>query len=342
MTWLIVSCLVLALVLAFSKTKGRPSDSSFEGLQGMETRQLCSATPASIGIDDWGNLNVTTGDGDDQAVVVDLRNTPRNGMVAHVVVGGVDVRLAGDVLGSVEAININLGEGNNQIEVNVVMPSRFIPVYVYTGAGRDKVVFNGVGLFLIAPNEWHQGAHINTGAGRDRVYVNSDQPVGVYAGDGNDLVTTVPTSVFGTFPVGHYFIGEEGNDKLITDCGGALNGGNGNDILVARGLIGAGFSCGRGNDLVRGSEGGDYISTGSGDKTIFGRGGSDYVDAYPSGTWTYNEETDEYVFVPEPLGFLTYDGGSGNDALSLRSEYPLLGSALVSVENVYFGNDGKG
>lgn len=90
--------------------------------------------------------------------------------------------------------------------------------------------------------------------------------VKVEAGAGNDLVQADISK--GSISQGMFFLGEAGNDTLVTSTANdALIGGGDNDVLIAR----------AGNNYINGGAGNDKLFGGSGNDTLVGEGG---VDAF--------------------------------------------------------------
>lgn len=89
--------------------------------------------------------------------------------------------------------------------------------------------------------------------------------VRVEAGAGNDLVQA--DASLGSSAPGMFFLGEAGNDTLLTSTANdALIGGGDNDVLIGK----------AGNNYVNGGAGNDRLFSGAGNDTLVGEGGTDY------------------------------------------------------------------
>jgi len=89
--------------------------------------------------------------------------------------------------------------------------------------------------------------------------------VRVEAGAGNDLVQTDLSK--GAIAAPMFFLGEAGNDTLLTSTASdALLGGGDADVLIAK----------AGNNYLNGGAGNDKVFSGAGNDTLIGEGGVDY------------------------------------------------------------------
>jgi Ca2+-binding RTX toxin-like protein len=136
-------------------------------------------------------------------------------------------------------------------------------------------------------------------AGND-VFVTGDQNVTIYAGEGNNTLTT-----------------GRGNDLLY---GGADNdviqAGDGNNIVYAgdgQNLV----ITGAGNDLIHTGAGNDIIRAGSGDDIIYAGEGNNQIDAGTGLDLVYSGAGADVFTLNRGEGFVTIFGVQTNDRFAL-------------------------
>ena len=121
----------------------------------------------------------------------------------------------------------------------------------------------------VTPLSGVKSIRINGGTGNDTITNNTNVPMTVYCGPGNDRV-------FGGFNVDEIYggpgddliVGNGGNDLLLGEDGeDGIAGGEGNDLIVG----------GRGDDDIQGGNGHDGIDAGDGDDWIGGGAGVNII-----------------------------------------------------------------
>ncbi len=211
---------------------------------------------------------------------------------------------------------IQLGDGNNHVTVDRGTDS------IITGLGADTV---------IAKNNT---VTMNTGAGIDTVDLQQVVKATVFAGEGNDQITSDSGDVavyagagddVVTLGAGNdSVIGEAGNDQISTGLGNdyiydglgnnTINAGGGNDQTIT----------GIGNDHITDTAGDDVINAGDGDNTILVADGTDEVrtgsgiDHITSSgnTVTIQSEDGDDTIILNDLVSATVDAGAGNDTIT--------------------------
>ena len=215
-------------------------------------------------------------------------------------------------------MTINGGEGDDTI----VMENSTGNVSLWGGAGNDYIV-GGDG------NDDLRGAALgNSQNGNDTIY----------GGGGNDNIDGYPGNDLLYGEIGNDIIdGGAGNDTIYGGLGNdSINPNNGNDIAfgnegndtISAGSLKTGIKIydggagndsvigGKDNDTIYGGTGSDTISGGNGDDIIYGCGSAEpYFDTL-TGTFTYQEITNESARIELTAGVVdTLDGGAGNDTI---------------------------
>ena len=192
---------------------------------------------------------------------------------------------------------------------------------IYGGQGDDSIVF-AVG------HDFGQG---NKGNDTLTAFGNTDTLLG---GQGNDSISD-PGDGPGNILDGNLgddvihglgqLLGEGGNDTLsstttTTSAGATLNGGDGNDSIVA----------GHGHDSITGDAGNDTISVTGGGHTIAGGAGADKF-IFGAGTttpgtvpaiidWDGSQDTLSFLgFTPNPSDFTAVAAATYTDAVALAT-----------------------
>lgn len=122
--------------------------------------------------------------------------------------------------------------------------------------------------------------------------ITQNNPRGLLAGGGNDLVT-----------------GSTGNDVINGNQGNdSLDGNDGNDYIFG----------GRDNDIITGGQGNDILNGNRGDDTIFGGAGSDFIRGGQGNDSLNGNEGNDFLI--GDLGTDTLTGGGGADIFLLRGD----------------------
>ncbi|MEL6511822.1 MAG: Hint domain-containing protein [Pseudomonadota bacterium] len=137
------------------------------------------------------------------------------------------------------------------------------------------------------------------------------------------------------------YAGGEGDDTFVDDgaLGGALDGGEGNDVLVG-GTGDNNIDGGRGDDILRGGSGNNNLSGGRGRDTLFaedgsgnldGGGGRDTIFAGENTTFVQGGGGNDSLILPQGSTFTPFSPGSSGGTVNL----PGGGSfTYLSIENV--------
>ena len=176
-------------------------------------------------------------------------------------------------LAGVEALNIDLRRGENQVDV-----SDFSAIQTLTlqGAAPSKVVVSSTELSRIDASATTGGVTVNSDIENDQTVIggagNDDFKTGsgddtFDTGGGDDVVTagggnnTIDTG-FGADEV----TSESGNDTIRTGGGNdTVDSGSGDDVIAG----------GAGSDRIRAGDGADRVFGNNGNDVLYGQGGAD-------------------------------------------------------------------
>jgi len=162
--------------------------------------------------------------------------------------------------------------------------------------------------------------------------INSSGINSVKGGEGRDVLTIVAAGPGGTFTMPNLTLTDwtPSTDPLVPgDLLVLVGSGNGNFVLNAREGLAANqvLLGGNLNDTLNGSSGTDILNGAGGVNVLNGNGGDDVL--------VINNTTNPQGFVSAFNGLgSTFNGGSGNDTLSIGGEVSFQGT-LVSVENIF-------
>ncbi|MBQ7567786.1 hypothetical protein IJT17_03175 [bacterium] len=147
---------------------------------------------------------------------------------------------------------------------------------------------------------------IDGGRGNDNITVSEDVRANLHitGGAGDDRIQ-----------------GGSGKDTIYDNYGSNnIDGGAGNDVLMAHGLDSDGFSTksntivgGSGNDYIEGGDGNDYLSGGDGYDVLYGLGGNDTMFGGDGHDYLDGGKGDDRIY--GGLGDDNLVGGQGNDSL---------------------------
>jgi hypothetical protein len=238
-----------------------------------------------------GNLIIDGTPGDD---VVNLVGTAEAGAFR---ING--TLWAGLVTGVTGDIRIDLGEGNDRLEMNQVYTAGDIKLNL--GGGQDLV-----GLGNPVPVSTARDFTLDLGAGDDQlsgaeIFVRGDQSFA--GGPGNDVIALLGNAAPGLFRLG----ASSGGETLV-------NGGDGDDrIEVSYSFIAGGWTidAGAGNDFVSVRTSAAAAATG-----VFGAGGNDHL------------ATDACYFASH----LSMDGGAGSDWIDYRNSIGLIQTGILGAD----------
>ncbi len=194
---------------------------------------------------------------------------------------------------------------------------------------------------------------INTGAGNDKIQVGWNHDLNIYgnqivnAGSGDDYIVVNDIIqddredvIYGTVidtknhDLKVVVNGDEGNDWIDVQASGVeLNGGTGNDYIVAGG--------GTGN-IITGDRGKDSISCTSEDSKIYGgNGDDDILLACGNNNVVYGEEGNDSILVHDVYDCII-DGGPGDDYFNVYISYGIEPHSITlsggyGTDNYYIG-----
>jgi len=194
------------------------------------------------------------------------------------------------------------GDGNDLLSVRSNHYSE--EFQLYAGAGDDVTVVKIRGIDVLT---------INDGAGDDMISVVSGgiDIADIRGGEGNDTIRFEAGSI-----IDGLIAGGAGDDHItvvihdnFTDFDNFytrpyINGGEGNDVLIQRGLASTALAGGDGDDLIRGGEGEDNIYGGNDTDKLYGGGGDDKLIGGLGDDRLYGGTGNDIL-----------EGGAGNDRL---------------------------
>lgn len=153
---------------------------------------------------------------------------------------------------------------SNNIFALEEMEARQLLSAAFIEAGGRLVVRGTSGSDQITISRNNSNIHVNLDGKAYEFASKYVKQVRVEAGSGNDLVQTDTSK--GSVDAGMFFLGEGGNDTLVTSTANdALIGGSDSDVLIAK----------AGNNYVNGGAGNDKLFSGSGNDTLIGEAGTD-------------------------------------------------------------------
>jgi len=225
------------------------------------------------------------------------------------------------------------GDGNDSLALYIQSNTSNLQLSA-TASGKLQGTVDTVALNLTSIESL---ATLYSGSGDDDIDVSglSNQfGLYIYAGDGNDVLTTTAYR--------DNLYGEAGNDTLNAGAGDdKLYGGSDHDTLFG----------GIGNDYLYGGTGDDVLIGDSGDDRLYGDGGDDYLwggegsdylnggagndrlDGY-SGDIFVGGTGDDYIRVIDDITAADYiDGGADIDSISLENRGANLGFNLGADDN---------
>lgn len=317
-------------------------------LEAMESRQLLSVTPYTVGLSS-GNDVVTVSYGAPpilaQAPYLKIAAGPAGGRhaaamrrslatapVIHAALGrgatvGAEVGFNQltitvngntwkETLATGQSVLINALQGDDKITI-----SGNVNVQVNGGAGNDTII-SGNGNDTLngeAGNDFIDGGNgadiINGGADTDTVDY-STRNVGVNAtleGFANDGQSGEGDNIGSDIEI---INGGWGNDYITGNLSDAvarvLNGNAGNDTVIG-GLGADQINGGTGNDLINGYGGNDIIHGGAGDDTDGGGSGDDVIFADSGNDVLYGDANNDRLYGGTGVNML--HGGDGDDTL---------------------------
>jgi predicted extracellular nuclease/2',3'-cyclic-nucleotide 2'-phosphodiesterase (5'-nucleotidase family) len=206
-------------------------------------------------------------------------------------------------------------EGNSQTLDHIAVSQALLKVTEYDGVQINSEFFDQdsdhdprlARFDLTNPTRTVGSTNVVFGSdGDDEIAARGGQRI--FAGDGNDIIGSVPGS-----PGGNFIDGGAGNDLLIARQNDVLDGGNGNDYLSA--------ADGRGNNVLNGGAGDDLLFGGIND-VLNGGAGNDVLYAGRGGNFlTGGSGIDQFWIgfnsLPESVNVVT-DFTPGEDVIGFR------------------------
>jgi Ca2+-binding RTX toxin-like protein len=270
-----------------------------------------TSAATALSIDGPGNEPVILRDSDD-IVSVSGTSSPDTAALAYsgsslvIAIDGETESFSGPFLG----INIDLGNGNDSINIGTGMPS----VSVIGGDGNDTI---------IAANG--EANTLDGGMGDDSVVGGNGNDI-ILGGQGDD--TLLAGSGLATLDAG------KGADSLTAGSGNdLLNGGNGADTLISGGGNDT-LNGDNGHDSLVGGAGNNILSSGPGVGTIVGGTGTETILSNPGDSITRGPHDSVDGNAPslavEIAGPSLFLGGSTADTILQSTAGILLGSGTDS------------
>jgi len=209
---------------------------------------------------------------------------------------------------------------------------------VVFGAGFNQTA--GTGHLVFADGSQ---LYLGTAAANGRDFGLTTPGFGaIYAGDGDDMVTT---------GAGAWLVqGNQGNDQVIANLAWAntIYGGQGNDFLQVSGLAGpvdGQFLQGnKGDDNLIGAAGQDTLLGGQGNDTVLGNNGVDFIngnlgnDNLSGMGQLFGEDGTDSIFAGSSAPS-TVHGGEGDDSIGASALSTANG--LIGARTVLFGDGGN-